>query len=40
MTFTANDIPAAGAGSSLAAFWSADDSQVIQGSHRAAALRL
>jgi hypothetical protein len=38
--FTADDIPAAGSGSSLAAFWSADDPRVDRYSNRAAALRL
>jgi len=37
---TANDIPAATAGSALAAFWWADDLRVVRGSPRGAALRL
>ncbi|MGB7160264.1 MAG: CHASE domain-containing protein [Tepidisphaeraceae bacterium] len=36
----ADDIPAAGSGSSLAAFCVADDPRVVRGSNRAAALRL
>jgi len=37
---TANDIPAATAGSALAAFWWADDLRVVRGSPRGAAMRL